>query len=69
MDQTTISEKTRHFLNTAQKNGKIKETSFELPKSFVVCENNGKVTVYISQLSAKTLGNRKSSWMYEFRIP
>ena len=28
MDQTTVSEKTRHFLNIAQKNGSIKESGY-----------------------------------------
>lgn len=54
MDQTTVSEKTRHFLNIAQKNGSIKETSFELPKSFVVCDD----CVYIAQPNPKTLEKR-----------
>ena len=61
MDQTTISEKTRHFLNTAQKNGKIKETSFELPKSFVVCDE----CVYIAQPNPKTLEKRAKNIFIE----
>lgn len=60
IDACTISKKTRDFLTNAEKSGQVVNVSYELPKSFVVCENNGKVTVYISQLSAKTLGNRKS---------
>lgn len=38
-----------------RKRGRVVNVSFELPKSFVVCEKNGKITVYISQLSSKTL--------------
>ena len=39
----------------------VVNVSFELPKSFVVCEKNGKITVYISQLSSKTLIKRSQS--------
>ncbi len=34
--------------------------SMELPKSFVVCEKNGRETVYISQISTATLLRRAS---------
>ena len=61
MDACTISKKTRVFLAAAEKSGQVVNVSYELPKSFVVCENDGVITVYISQLSAKTLGNRKFS--------
>ena len=35
-----------------------KKTRDELPRSFVVCCSGGKTTVYISQLSTKTLSRR-----------
>lgn len=44
-----------------RKRGRVVNVSFELPKSFVVCEKNGKITVYISQLSSKTLIKRSQS--------
>lgn len=55
MDECTVSKKTRDYLTAAEKRGRVVNVSFELPKSFVVCEKNGKITVYISQLSSKTL--------------
>ena len=69
MDQTTVSEKTRHFLNIAQKKGSIKETSFELPKSFVVCSDGKKNTVYISQISAQTLLKRANAGSSQLQEP
>ena len=55
IDACTVSKKTRDFLAQAQKNGEMVNVSYELPRSFVVCCRNGKNTVYISQLSTKTL--------------
>lgn len=58
IDACTVSKKTRDFLAAAQKNGEVVNVSYELPRSFVVCRRNGKNTVYISQLSTKTLSRR-----------
>ena len=58
IDSCTVSKKTRDFLAAAQKNGEVVNVSFELPRSFIVCRENGKTVVYISQLSTKTLSRR-----------
>ncbi len=60
IDACTVSKKTRDFLAEAEKKGEVINVSFELPKSFVVCEKNGKTVVYISQLSTKTLLRRRN---------
>ena len=59
IDACTVSKKTRDFLAAAQKNGEVVNVSFELPRSFVMCRENGRNVVYISQLSTKTLSNRR----------
>ena len=61
IDACTVSKKTRDYLAAAQKNGEVVNVSFELPRSFVVCRSKGKTTVYISQLSTKTLQGREFS--------
>ena len=61
IDACTVSKKTRDFLAAAQKNGEVINVSSELPRSFVVCNDKGKTSVYISQLSTKTLSRRKLS--------
>ena len=61
MDTSTVSKFTREFLNKAEKNGLVVNVSYELPKSFVVCLENEKVKVYISQLSSSTLQKRAAS--------
>lgn len=61
IDACTVSKKTRDFLAAAQKNGEVINVSYELPRSFVICNDKGKTSVYISQLSTKTLSRRKLS--------
>ncbi len=58
MDTSTVSKFSREFLNLAQREGKVINVSYELPKSFVVCNENNEIKVYISQLSSITLENR-----------
>ncbi len=60
LDNTTVSKSTRDYLSYMQKNNKIVNVSYELPKSFVVCKDeeiNDNI-VYISPLSTQTLLKR-----------
>ncbi|MBQ5565478.1 MAG: DUF370 domain-containing protein [Clostridia bacterium] len=61
LDTTTISKHTKNYLALAEKNGKVVNVSYELPKSFVVICENGITKVYISQLSSQTLLKRFDS--------
>ncbi len=61
IDACTVSKKTRDFLASAQKSGEVINVSYELPRTFVICSDKGKTSVYISQLSTKTLSRRKLS--------
>ena len=65
IDNTTISRHARDFLAACQKSGKVITTTNELPKSFIVCNENGNIMVYISQISASTLQKRNVSGMDE----
>ena len=58
LDNTTVSKHTRFFLEKAQKEGRVVDLTHELPKSFIVCESAGEVTVYLSQMSPATLLRR-----------
>ena len=58
LDSTTISKHTRKFLNLAEKNKKVINVSYELPKSFIVCSNKKTSKIYISQISSSTLLKR-----------
>ena len=60
IENTTVSKKTRDFLNKSEKNKEVINVSYELPKSFVVCNKKGtkQKKVYISQISCSTLYKR-----------
>lgn len=61
MDTSTVSKPTRDFLNLSEKKGNVINVSYELPKSFIVCNENGSLKVYISQISSATLQRRAVS--------
>ena len=58
LDSTTVSKHSRKFLNLAEKRKEVINVSFELPKSFILCNKKNKNTVYISQISSQTLQKR-----------
>ena len=45
LDNTSISKHTRFFLRKAEETGKVVNVSYELPRSFVVCCENGTTKV------------------------
>ncbi len=61
LDITSQAPVTKQFLARAQKEGQVEAVSGELPASFVLCHHNGRVKVYLSQISAGTLGKRCNS--------
>lgn len=58
MDNTTISKITKEFLREAEEEGFVETISQDLPKSYVVCEIDGKHKVFISPISSSTLLKR-----------
>ena len=58
-DNCTVSLKARQFLERAEKEGQIVNTTSDIPKTFVVVKENGEQKVYFSQLSSKTLLKRQ----------
>ena len=59
LESTTVSKRTRDYLNKAEKRGEVINVSYELPKSFTVCSNKKKKQkVFISQISSNTLLKR-----------
>ncbi|MEA4824372.1 MAG: DUF370 domain-containing protein [Clostridiaceae bacterium] len=61
LDTSTVTKTTRDFLAEAQKKGIVVNIGENLPKSFVLCEENEKFKVYISPLAASTLRRRAQS--------
>lgn len=63
IENTTVSQNTRLFLNEAPRRGKVITVGDDLPKSFVVCQKKDEPpTVYISQISCATLLKRAESF-------
>ncbi len=58
IDNTSSSWITRDFLNAVEKNGGIVNTADDIPRSFVLCEENGKHTIYLAQPSPAALARR-----------
>lgn len=65
LDTSTISKNTRDFLSQCEKEKKVINVSFELPKSFILCREKESYRVYISQISSQTLLKRNYKRMYE----
>ncbi len=57
MDNTTVSKRTREFLNGAEREGQVVPCD-DLPKSFIVTAEYGMERVYLSTLSPATLEKR-----------
>lgn len=58
MENTTIGKDTRLYLNQLGRTGKVVNVSLEMPRSFVICMEQGKEVVYVSSISAATLRKR-----------
>ena len=58
MENTTSSRITRELLAAAEKNGEVINAAEDLPRSFILCEENGERRVYLSQLSPAALSRR-----------
>ena len=61
LDTSTVSKISREFLENIQKENKVINVSDDLPKSYVICEEKGETTVYISPISSSTLLKRKNN--------
>ncbi len=61
LDITSQSHLTRKYLNMAERAGEVVNASEDIPKSFVVCGENGKKTVILSQMATATLLRRSES--------
>lgn len=65
LDNTTVSKTTRDYLTKAEKEKKVINVSFELPKTFVLTNNKKDGNrIYISQISSSTLLKRADN-IYE----
>lgn len=61
IDKTTISNDTKDFLKIAEEEGFIETISEEIPKSFIMTENENISKIYLSPISSVTLQKRSKS--------
>ncbi len=60
IENTSVSKHTKAFL--ADKKREFVTVSYEMPKSFIVCDNKEKEKVYISQISVSILKKRANKY-------
>ena len=58
LDITSQSHLTRKYLSMAEKAGQVINAAEDIPKSFVVCRDGEKSSVYLSQMATATLLRR-----------
>ena len=58
LDITSQSYLTRGFLAAAEQAGEVENAADDIPKSFLVCCEGERHTVYLSQMSCQTLLKR-----------
>ena len=58
IDNTTCSRATRELLAAAEKAGEVINAAEDLPRSFVLCEEDGERRVWLSSLSSAALSRR-----------
>lgn len=58
IDNTTCSRATRGLLAASEKNGEVINAAEDLPRSFILCEEDGKRRVWLSSLSPAALSRR-----------
>jgi len=65
LDNCSASHITRDFLKKAEQAGQIINIAEDIPKSFVITQEHGEVTIYLSQLSTTTLQKRSAGIGFE----
>ena len=58
LDNTTVQKSSKEFLANAEKAGEVENVCTDRPKSFVVCLENGRRKVYITQIASSTIIKR-----------
>ena len=59
MENTTVMKKTLNYLNNAERCNQVRNVApYELPKSFIVCEEPQGKAIYISPVSVGTILRR-----------
>ena len=52
LDTATVSKTTKKFINENEKKGMVEYTDFDLPRSFIVCNEKKKYKIRLSRISS-----------------
>ena len=58
LDTTSVSKHTKQFLSVCEKENRIVNVAYELPKSYILYDFAGEYSVYLSPLNSATLLKR-----------
>ncbi len=58
LDHSSSSKITRDFLRVQEQKHRVINVSDDLPRSFLICEENGSIRIYLTQISSSTLLRR-----------
>lgn len=58
LESTSISKYSKEFLKVTEEEEFVRNVSFEIPKSFILCDEDGQSVIYITNISTKTLCGR-----------
>ena len=65
LDTSTITKTGKDFINKSEKRGVVEYDDDDLPRSFVLVEENKKYKVKLSRISSKGLATRASEQNYD----
>ncbi len=63
LDTSTVSSITKGFINKKEKEGLVEYADFDLPRSFVLCEEKKKYKIILSRISSSGLKERSEEGM------
>ncbi len=55
LDTATVSRSGKNFINKMEKSGSVVYEDFDLPRSFVLADEDGRCKVYLSRISSQGL--------------
>jgi len=58
LDSTSVSKYSKEFFKVVEEEGFVKNVSTDLPKSLIICDEEGKSVVYVTNISTKALSGR-----------
>ena len=65
LDTATVSRITKNFINKSQKEGKVSYFDSDLPRAFLLLDENGESSIRLSRISTTGLKQRLDSGLID----